>query len=120
MLKTRPKAVPARKANAPLTRMGRDQRRGKRVNSRVSVVVRWDLEGQIHTEETQTRVVGPYGCLVVLPEHLDLEQSIEITNIASNHSNRGIVVWRGNERVEGWEVGIELINPQMDFWGMEL
>ena len=44
------------------------------------------------------------------------------TNFAkvTRQSNPAIVVWRGNERAEGWELGIELIDPKMDFWGLEL
>jgi len=29
-------------------------------------------------------------------------------------------VWKGNPRPEGWEYGIELVGPDMDFWGLEL
>jgi len=38
----------------------------------------------------------------------------------SRQTNPAVIVWRGNERAEGWELGIELINPQMGFWGVEL
>jgi hypothetical protein len=30
------------------------------------------------------------------------------------------VVWKGGGRSDGWEYGIELISPEMDFWGLEL
>jgi len=29
-------------------------------------------------------------------------------------------VWKGNSRPDGWEYGVELIAPEMDFWGLEL
>ena len=99
---------------------GAQKRRGIRVNSRVPVAVEWESAGEPKRKEAQTRVVGPYGCLVVLPQNLEVHQQIRLTNLVSKQTNPAVVVWRGNERSEGWELGIELINPQMDFWGLEL
>ena len=82
--------------------------------------VEWDSAGESRRGEAHTRVVGPYGCLVVSPQNLEVQQHIQLTNLVSKESNQAVVVWRGNERVEGWEFGIELINPQMNFWGLEL
>jgi len=106
---------------AKTTRLiGIEKRRGIRVNSRVPVSVEWDSAGEPRKGEAQTRVVGPYGCLVVLPQNLEVQQHIQLTNLTSKQCNPAVVVWRGNERAEGWEFGIELINPQLDFWGLEL
>ena len=103
---------------APLT--GREKRRGVRVNSRVPIAVEWGTGADLVRKETQTRVVGPYGCMVVLPTNLEVAQTIRLTNMVSKQTNSGIIVWRGMERAEGWELGIELINPQMGFWGLDL
>ena len=98
-----------------------DKRRGVRVNSRVPVVLEWEAEaGQTVHEQALTRIVGPYGCLVVTPQSLDLEQRLRVTNLATCQSTPAVVVWKGSERAEGWELGLELLNPQMDFWGLEL
>jgi hypothetical protein len=99
---------------------GREKRRGVRVNSRVPISVEWAAGGQSLRRETQTRVVGPYGCMLVLPMNLEVEQSIQLTNMVNKKTNSGVIVWRGQERAEGWEIGIELINPQMGFWGLDL
>lgn len=96
------------------------KRRGVRVNSRVPVSVAWQFEGNNGNLEAHTRVVGPYGCLAVIPKEFSVEQQLEIMNHANDRSNAGVIVWKGNERVEGWEYGIELIEPEMDFWGLEL
>ncbi len=99
-----------------------EKRRGKRLNSRVPVAIEWqrDHSDEIRREEAFTRVVGPYGCLVVLREDLGLEQPLRIVNLATNTSNSAIIVWKGNHRTDGWELGIELVHPEMDFWGLEL
>ena len=99
---------------------GREKRRGERVNSRVPIAVEWNTGGGLERKETQTRVVGPYGCMVVLAMDLEVRQAIQLTNMVSQQSNPAVIVWRGMERPEGWELGIELINPQMDFWGLDL
>jgi hypothetical protein len=110
---------PAAKINvAPVA--GREKRRGVRVNSRVPIALEWDSDGKSLRKEAQTRVVGPYGCLVVLPQNLEVQQQIRVTNLVSKQTNPAVVVWRGLERAEGWELGIELINPQMGFWGLDL
>ena len=90
------------------------------MNSRVPVAVEWqDERGDIVRERAHTRVVGPYGCLVVLASQLKLDQRLCLTNLATHQSNPAVVVWKGNERTEGWELGIELLTPAMDFWGLE-
>jgi hypothetical protein len=97
-----------------------EKRRGVRVNSRVPIAVEWDAEGKIHRGEAKTRVIGPYGCLVVLPQDLQLDQRISVINLVSSQANPAVIVWRGHEGSEGWELGIELINPKMGFWGIDL
>jgi hypothetical protein len=101
-------------------RSGQEDRRGRRVNSCVPVSVEWNSHGEVQRGEARTRVVGAYGCLVVLSQHLEVKQQIQLTNLMSQQSNPAVIVWRGNQRPEGWELGIELINPQMGFWGVEL
>ena len=99
----------------------REKRRGRRMNSRVQVRLEWEAgDHQRHSLEAHTRIVNPYGCMVVLAESLELEQRLALTNLATQASNAAVVVWKGNEQPEGWEYGIELVAPDMDFWGLEL
>jgi len=97
-----------------------EKRRGVRLNSRVPVAIEWQDTDQIQREEAITRIVSPYGCLVVLPKELAMEQRLTVFNVATKESIPGVVVWKGNQRSEGWEVGIELVQPPQDFWGFEL
>jgi hypothetical protein len=99
-----------------------EKRRGVRLNSRVPVVIEWEGADVKQTcrEEAFTRVVGPYGCMVVLRQGLEVQQALRIVNLATNESNCAVIVWKGNQRPDGWELGIELIRPAMDFWGLEL
>lgn len=98
-----------------------EKRRGVRMNARVRVVLEWeDDRGTVVREQTFTRVVGPFGCLVVLPQSLSVQQCLRVVNLTNEQTNSGRVVWKGNERTEGWEVGIELAAPSMEFWGLEL
>ena len=108
-------------ANArPAPAGGREQRRGERLNSRVPISVEWSAGGQVIRREAQTRVIGPYGCMAIVPTNLELKQTIQLTNMVSRQSNAAVVVWRGDQHAEGWETGIELLNPQMGFWEIEL
>ena len=99
-----------------------ERRRGKRLNSRVPVAIEW--EGAEATkpsrEEAFTRVVGPYGCLVLLHQELNVYQEVRVFNLATSESNSAVIVWKGDHRPDGWELGIEFIRPATDFWGLEL
>jgi len=98
-----------------------EKRRGRRMNSRVPVRLEWDDEtGKRISAEAHTRVVNPYGCMVVLKYELNLEHRLALINQISNASNAAIIVWKGNQRPDGWEYGVELVAPEMDFWGLEL
>jgi hypothetical protein len=109
-------------ANArPATPASHEKRRGERLNSRVPISVEWSAAGgQLLRKEAQTRVIGPYGCMAIVPMNLEVKQSIQLTNMVSRQSNAAVVVWRGKQQPEGWEMGIELLNPQMGFWEIEL
>jgi hypothetical protein len=99
----------------------RERRRGVRLNSRVAVALDWTPEGgdKQHVE-VHTRMVNPYGCLVVLTHDLAFEQKVQLTNLATHKANDAVVVWKGSMLHDGREFGIELIGPEMDFWGLEL
>ena len=98
-----------------------EKRRGRRMNSRVPIRLEWEGEAaKRKTVEAITRTVNPYGCLVFLPETLELDQRLALTNLATQTSNVAVVVWKGNQQPEGWEYGIELVTPDMEFWGIEL
>jgi hypothetical protein len=100
----------------------KDSRRGRRMNSRVPVRLEWDAtSGKRISVEAHTRVINPYGCMVILDHELHLEHRLALVNLAMDCSNAAIIVWRSEERPEGgWEYGVELVAPAMDFWGLEL
>jgi hypothetical protein len=98
-----------------------DKRRGHRMNSRVPVRLEWDVtSGKRQSVEAHTRVINSYGCMVVISQSLNLEHRLALTNLANGASNAAVIVWKGNPRPDGWEYGVELVAPEMDFWGMEL
>lgn len=99
----------------------RESRRGQRMNSQVPVRLEWDgATGERVTLQANTRVVNPYGCMLVLQPSFELEHRLALTNLATDSSNAAIIVWKGNPRPDGWEYGIELVAPAMDFWGLDL
>ncbi len=54
------------------------------------------------------------------PQDLQVDQRISVINLVSSKASPAVIVWRGHEGAEGWELGIELINPDMGFWGVDL
>lgn len=98
-----------------------EKRRGRRMNSRVPVRLEWDSTGSGRVSvETVTRIVNPYGCMLILRHSLDLNHRLALTNLSTQSSNAAVVVWKGNPQADGWEYGVELVAPEMGFWDIEL
>src|ERR1700675_1201458 len=105
----------------PRDKRPRRKRRGPRMNSRVPVTIEWNgLTGPLHFEAGFTRVVNCYGCLLVSPKEIDVQQNLRVTNLATRRSADGVVVWKGVERPDGWDLGVELVAAELDFWGVDL
>lgn len=99
----------------------RRKRRGPRMNSRVPVTIEWNgKSGPLRFEEGFTRVVNCYGCLLVSPGEMELQQRLHLTNLANRRIADGVVVWKGPQRPDGWDLGVELVTADLEFWGVEL
>lgn len=91
------------------------------MNSRVPVTIEWNgRAGPLQFESGFTRVVNNYGCLLVSPRELELQQRLRVTNVATRHSADAVVVWKGMQRPDGWDLGVELVAAELDFWGVDL
>ena len=100
---------------------GRRDRRAARMNSRVPVIIEWDgRTGPLHFEPGFTRVVNSYGCLLVSPKEIELQQRVRLTNLSTRHAANAVVVWKGEQRPDGWELGVELVAADLNFWGVEI
>ena len=98
-----------------------EKRRGVRLNSRVPVTIEWqNAAGAIFREEAFTRIVGSYGCMVVLRADPGDMQSVRVLNNVNDCAATGVIAWRSAARPDGYELGIELKDPPPDFWGLEL
>ncbi len=72
-----------------------EKRRGIRMNSRVPVAVEWqDDGGGTLREQAFTRIISPYGCLVVLPKALAVEQNLRLVNLATR-ADETAALWCG-------------------------
>jgi hypothetical protein len=99
----------------------REKRRGPRMNSRVPVTIEWNgTAGPLHFESGFTRVVNNYGCLLVSPTEVELQQRLRLTNLSTRQAADGMVVWKGTRRPDGWDLGVELVAAELGFWGVEL
>ena len=99
----------------------RPKRRGPRMNSRVPVAIEWSGHaGPLYCEPGFTRVVSANGCLLVSPKELELQQPLRLTNLSTRLTVEGVVVWKGVQRPDGWDMGVEIASRGQDFWGVEL
>jgi PilZ domain-containing protein len=108
-------------ADLPKDMRSRRRRRGPRMHSRVPVTIEWHgSAGAAHRESGFTRVVNGHGCLLVSQIEPALKQRLRVTNVSSRRSVDARVVWKGSQRTDGWDVGVELQAADHDFWGVEL
>jgi hypothetical protein len=56
----------------------------------------------------------------VSPRELDLRQRLRVTNLATRRAMEAVVVWKGVQRSDGWDLGVELAAGDPEFWGVEL
>ena len=96
-------------------------RRGLRVNWHAPVTIEWNRNsGPLQFEPGFTRVVNSYGCLLVSPREIEMQQRLRLTNLATREKAEGVVVWKGAQRPDGWELGVELLGADLNFWGVEI
>ena len=97
----------------------RHVRAGIRLNSRVDLTVEWNQDGQTLSANGHTVDISPRGCLAIVAQGFPLGQRMLVKNVSSGKSAEATLIWRGHEGRLGWELGLELENPEPDFWGVE-
>jgi hypothetical protein len=96
-----------------------NNRAGMRVNSRVPVAVEWAESGRAMRAEGYTADVSTKGCLAVIPQGFPVGQRLLLVNLINKNACEAVLIWRGHEGRTGWELGLELQEASMDFWGVE-
>jgi hypothetical protein len=94
-------------------------RAGNRVNSRVPVAVEWPESGAARRAEGYTVDTSTKGCLAVIPQGFPVGQRLLLVNLINKNASEAVLIWRGHEGRAGWELGLELQDASMDFWGVE-
>jgi len=100
-------------------RMLQYMRAGARVNSRVQVEVEWVEGGTKHRAEGHTVDISPKGCLAIVPQGFAVGQKLRLKNGSNQRESEAVLIWRGHEGRSGWELGLELVHPPEEFWGVE-
>ena len=97
----------------------RHMRAGIRLNSRINLRVEWKEHRQTLSADGYTVDISPKGCLAIVAQGFPLGQKMVVTNILNGKSAEAMLIWRGHEGRQGWELGLELDSPAADFWGVE-
>ncbi len=94
-------------------------RAGARVNLRVKIELEWKEGGTTHKAEGCTVDISPKGCLAIVAQAFGVGQKLRLKNERTQKEAGAILIWRGHEGPSGWELGLELVHPAADFWGLE-
>jgi len=95
-------------------------RSGTRLNSRVLVRLEWQEGGATHAVSGFTVDISGNGCMVIAPQGFVVGQKLRIRNGHNLKESDATLIWRGHEGRTGWELGLELIQPPEEFWGVEI
>jgi hypothetical protein len=95
-------------------------RAGARLNSRVKLAVEWSESGRSLRAEGYTVDISPKGCLAIVPQGFTVGQRLRLVNLLNQNACEAVLIWRGHEGRGGWELGLELLEPDPGFWGVEL
>jgi len=99
-------------------RMGHIRSSG--VNSRGAVAVEWNDDGKKQRAEGHTadnQFEGLPGRDTARIRRWAKSTALNLTN---QNSCEAVLVWRGHEGRKGWELGLELLDATVDFWGLGL
>jgi hypothetical protein len=55
----------------------------------------------------------------VIPQGFPVGQRLLLVNLINKNASEAVLIWRGHEGRAGWELGLELQDASMDFWGVE-
>lgn len=88
----------------------------QRIVSRVKFQVEWDEGAQHQRANGVTVDISKSGCLAVVGAGLPLHKRVRLINPTSGRTTEAQVVWRDHE---AWDVGLELVKPDANFWGVK-
>jgi len=97
------------------------ERRSSRIFMRVRVVAAGKNEdGRRYRNACETIVINAYGCLLCIPQPLEMGALLTLTNPFTQQEEQECrVVYLGEELDKGWRVGVEFLTPAPRFWGVE-
>jgi PilZ domain len=94
-------------------------RTGTRLNSRVKIELAWKEGDHTQMAEGYTVDVSPKGCMAIAPQELAVGLKLRLKNKNNQKETEAQLIWKGHQGRTGWELGLELVDPPADFWGVE-
>ena len=91
-------------------------RNHRRIVSRVKFQVEWEEGSERQRANGVTVDVSKSGCLAVVGAGLPLRKLVRLIHSTSGRTAEAQVVWRDHE---AWDVGLELVKPDPNFWGVK-
>ncbi|MBI4166790.1 MAG: PilZ domain-containing protein [Acidobacteria bacterium] len=96
------------------------QRRSDRVTAQLPLVISGvDILGETFSEPAQTIVVARYGAKILSRRKLAPQLEISVHSLMTNEDADARVVGCVLEDAKGTQYGIELLDPEMNPWGVE-
>lgn len=96
------------------------QRRSDRIAAQLPIVVSGvDVLGETFTEPAQTVVIARYGAKVLCRRKLAPQLEISVHSLMTNEDAEARIVGCVLEDASGAQYGIELLDPEINLWGVE-
>ena len=92
-------------------------RRSMRVLLSVPILVRGKTaQNREFSEETRTLVVNAHGALISLAAQVLANQSVFVSNNATQQTQECRIVYLGNTQAGKAQMGVEFLSPSPTFW----
>ena len=95
---------------------GEDRRRSQRVIIRVPVTLQLTKNGKVFMVSAYTIAVNIHGAMIICPESVDSETTVEIINDRTRERASARVTRTPRQSAEGYLIPLEFYKPFPMFW----
>jgi hypothetical protein len=93
-----------------------DRRRGQRVMMRVSVIIRYSLDGKEMSLRAHTVAVNIHGAMICAGMNIPAGTSLDLEHKMTRERIAGRISRQAQQSPDGFLIPVEFVSPSSNFW----
>jgi hypothetical protein len=93
-----------------------DRRRSQRVMMRVSVIIRYSLDGKEMSLRAHTVAVNVHGAMICAAASIPAETPLDLEHKMTRERIAGRVTRQAQQSPDGFLIPVEFVSPSANFW----